>query len=439
MAVAGAVSFPMPSFRDLYRSGLLSQYLLCLACLAGVVGLLAARALVSLSPLVGVLAVLANPNLRRDLPNYPRNGAAMRAAAMYVLFVASGFYTSSWPEWRHETFRLLPWIGVPLVFALAVPLSGKQRVAVGSFFVLGTTAIALATLGRFLSNPAAAIEAIHLGQSMPSVTRIFHIHFGVMLGLAFFFALRLRREQRVGPVLRIALLVAAAAIAFTLHALAYRTGLLVFYVVLLTEAVRLVMHRRVALGAVLLLALAAAPWVGYHTVEPIRLRWRSTYWDVERFVRGQDINETSLARRLAAWETAGQIIREHPVLGVGPADAYAAMMEQYSWRDFGLRPANRAMVHNQYLHYLVGSGAVGLLLWLALLLWPLMQPTRARNPYIRQFVLILGTAMLVDSLLELQIGFNLFVFGYGFLVVADERRRRHFGRLPAPLAPPKLS
>jgi O-antigen ligase len=30
--------------------------------------------------------------------------------------------------------------------------------------------------------------------------------------------------------------------------------------------------------------------------------------------------------------------------------------------------------------------------------------------------------MLVDSLLELQIGFNLFVFLYSFLLVAGERR-----------------
>jgi len=405
-----------------YQSGRLSQYLLWLACAAGVVGLLAARALVSLSPVVGLLAVLANPHLRRDLPNYGRNGAALRAAAMYALFILSGFYTSEWHEWRHETFRLLPWIGVPLVFALAVPLGGRQRLAVGSFFVLGTAAVALATLSKFLLDPAAATAAISIGQNMPSVTRIFHIHFGVMLGLAFFFGVQLRREQLTGPGLRTVLLLAAVGIVVTLHVLAYRTGLLVFYATLLVEALRLVLQRRVVLGFALLLALAGAPWLAYHALAPVRERWNSTRWDIEQFTLGHDINHCSLARRLAAWQTAGEIIRAHPVLGVGPADAYAAMMEQYAWRDFGLRPANRVMIHNQYLHYLVGSGAVGLGLWLALLLWPLVQPRQRRNPYIRQFLLVMGTAMLVDSLLELQIGFNLFVFGYGFLVVAGERR-----------------
>ena len=409
---------------QLYRSGQLSQYLLWLACAAGVVGLLAARALVSLSPVVGLLAVLANPHLRRDLPNYARNGAAMRAAALYALFILSGFYTSAWPEWRHETFRLLPWVGVPLVFTLAVPLSGRQRLAVGSFFVLGTAAVALATLAQFLRDPATANEAIRIGQNMESATRIFHIHFGVMLGLAFFFGLRLRQERRAGPLLRLALLLAAAVVAVTIHLLAYRTGLLVFYTGLLAEAIRLVLRRRVVLGLALALALAGGPWLAYRTLTPVRQRFDSTRWDVEQFLLGHDINDYSLARRLAAWETAGALVRQHPVLGVGPADAYDAMMDQYAWRDFGLRPANRVMIHNQFLHYLVGSGALGLGLWLALLLWPLAQPRQRHNPYIRQFLLVLSTAMLVDSLLELQIGFNLFVFCYGFLVVAGERHWR---------------
>ena len=81
---------------------------------------------------------------------------------------------------------------------------------------------------------------------------------------------------------------------------------------------------------------------------------------------------------------------------------------------YGLRRANRVMVHNEYLHQLLAGGVVGLGLWLAVLFWPLAQPKQRRNPYIWHFVAVLGVAMLVDTVLELQIGFNLFVFGYGF-------------------------
>ncbi|MDO7875330.1 O-antigen ligase family protein [Hymenobacter sp. ASUV-10] len=410
-------------FLQLYRSGRLSQYLLWLASAAGVVGLLGSRAIVALSPAVGMLAVLTNPNLKHDIRHYWRNGAALRAAAMYAFFLLSAFYTSEWGEWRHQLYRLLPWLGVPLAFAAAVPLSKSQRLTVGSLYVLGTAAIGLATLVKFWFDPVAA-EDISIGHNVPSITHIFHIHFGVMLGLAFFFALSLRRSALAPSWLRWALLAAAIAITLTLHGLAYRTGLLVFYVVLLIDALRLLFRRRVVLGLGLLLALLVGPWVAYNTIAPIRQRLGATRWDIEQYTQHHDINNYSLARRLAAWETALLIFREHPVLGVAPADAQAAMMRQYEWRPMGLRPENRVMVHNQYLHQLMSSGMVGFTLWLLVLAVPLVQPKQRRNPYIWHFLLVSATANLVDSLLEMQIGFNLFVFGYGFIVVAGERHNR---------------
>ncbi|GAC1587085.1 MAG: hypothetical protein NVS3B25_02730 [Hymenobacter sp.] len=405
-----------------YVTGRLSQHLLWLACLAGVAGLLAARALVALAPVVGVLAVLANPQWRRDLPRYFRNGAAMRAAALVAFLALSGLYTSAWPTWRHELFRSLPWLGVPLVFTLAVPLGGRQRLAVGSLFVLGTAAVGGATLGQYLLDPAAANEAIRIGQNMPPITHVFHISFGVMLALAFFWGLLLRRSPLAGPVLRTALLGAAVLAALTLHVLAYRTGLLVFYAGLLAYAGRLLARRHLGWGLGLLGLLAFSPWLAYHSLESVRQRANSTLWDVQQFTYGHDINDYSLARRLAAMETAGAVIGQHWLLGVGPADTRAAMMEQYERKDFGLRPANRIEVHNQYLQALLGGGLPGLALLLAVLFWPLTQPWARRQPAIGLFLLIQATAMLVDAVLDLQIGLNLFIFGYGFLVVAGERR-----------------
>ena len=411
----------MPTMRDLYQSGRLSQYLLWLACGAGVVGLLAARSLVALSPVAGVAAALLNPDLPHAWRYYVRNGAALRAAALYLFVLISGLYTANLPDWRHEIFRQLPWLGVPLAFTVAVPLRQGQRVAVGALFVLGTAAVGLATLAQFMGRTAAITEAIRLGQNVPVITRVFHIHFGVMLALAFFWGVELQRSPLVRPWLRAALLGALAAIVLVLHVLAYRTGLLALYAGLLATVLRLLWCRRWGPVMGLLGLLVAGPWLGYQLLGPLQQRWGNTRWDISQFLNGRDINDYSLARRLAAWETAAAVVRAHPLLGVAPADANAAMMEQYAWRDFGLRPENRIMIHNQYLHALVGGGVLGLVLWLAVLLGPLVQPGLRQNPYIRHFVVVFGAALCVDSMLELQTGYNLFVFGYGFLVVAAGR------------------
>ena len=404
-----------------YYSGRLSQHLLWLACGAGVVGLLAARALVALAPVVGALAALANPHFRAGLAAYFRNGAARRAAALVGFLLLSGLYTTELAGWRHELFRSLVWLGVPLAFTAAVPLSGGQRRAVGYLFVLGTAAVGLATLGQYGLDPARATAAIHRGQNVMPITRVFHIPFGVMLALAAFWGVLLRRGAR-GPLLRAGLLAAAAVAAVALHVLAYRTGLLVFYAGLLALAGRLVVRGRPARGLLLLLLLAAGPWAAYRALPTVRQRVDGTVWDVQQFTLGHDLNGYSLAQRLAAVETARAIIGAHWLLGVGPADAHAAMLSQYSWKDFGLRPANRVDVHNQYLQALLGGGVVGLGLLLAVLAWPFRWARTRRSPATGIFLLGMAVAMLVDAVLDLQTGLNLFAFGYGFLVVAAEAR-----------------
>ncbi|WP_083937624.1 O-antigen ligase family protein [Hymenobacter aerophilus] len=412
-------------WQEWWRSGRLSQHLLLLACVAGVVGLLASRALVALAPVTGVVAALANPGLRRQLPRWLRLRTVWAPAGLYALLLLSGLYTHEWPVWRHELFRQLPWLGVPLLFGLAVPLTERQRFGVGSLFVVGLALIGAATLGQYLRDPAAANEAIRLGHNLPSVTRIFHIHFGLMLALAAFFGFRMVRQPLAPRWLRVALGLSVVVCVAVLHILAYRTGLIAAYVVLSVEALlALLVRRRYWLGAALLLGLALGPWVAYRTLGSVYERVHATFYDLEQFELGHDINDFSLSRRLAAWQTASVIARRHPVLGVGPADAYAAMMHQYDWRDYGLRPENRVMIHNQYLHQLVSGGAVGLALWLLVLFGPLVQPALRRNPYVYRFLLLQAVAMLADSLLQLQISFNLFVFLYGFLIVAAERRAK---------------
>jgi O-antigen ligase len=408
---------------EYYYSGRLSQHLLWLAALAGVVGLLASRALVALSPVAGIVAALLNPHLRRDLAGYFRNGAAMRAAGMMGFLLLSSFYTSEWAVWRHEVFRSLTWLGVPLAFAVGVPLSGPQRHTVGVLFVLGTAAVGLATVGRYWLDPASGNAAIHIGQNVQAVTGVFHIFFGVMLALSVFWGGAMASKKALSYPLRWALGGAAVVAATALHVLAYRTGLLVFYGGLLGCAGWLLLRRNLGLGLGLLLLLGLGPWVAYTQLESVRVRVNATLYDMQQYEYEHDINNFSLSRRLTAAETALAVIREHWLLGVGPADTHAAMREQYGWRDYGLRRANQADVHSQYLETLLGGGVVGLALWLAVVFWPLTQAWARRDAYLCLFILLQALTMLITDVLSLQIGLNLFVFGYGFLVVAGERRQ----------------
>ncbi|MBO0357127.1 O-antigen ligase family protein [Hymenobacter sp. BT186] len=413
------------SLRQLYQGGRLSQYLLLLACAAAVVGLFASRALVALSPIVGLVAACTQPNLRASLKQWFHLRTVVCIALLYVFLVISGTYTTQYAVWQHEIYRKLPLLIVPLAFAVAVPLTERQKYGIGLLYVVLATSLAISTLGRYLLDPEEANRLISIGQNVPAITGIFHIHFSIMLALAFFFALLLRRNPLATPSVRWVLLGCATLMFIIMHVLAYRTGLMVLYAMLLFDAVILIMlQRRFVLGVLVLVAMVGLPLGAYLTLEPIQGRVAVTLEDIDQYQSGRNINDYSLAKRFAAWETATIIAREHPWLGVGMADVDAAMLGQYSYHNFGLKPKNWVMTHNQYLEYLVGGGAVGLLLWLLVLFGPFLQPALRQNPYVIHFLLMMSVANLVDSLLQMQIGFNLFVFLYGFIVVSAERAAR---------------
>jgi O-antigen ligase len=415
-------------FTDLYRSGRLSQYLLFIACLAGATGLFASRALVALSPVVGLLAVITNPAWRASLRQALRNRTVWGLVAIYVLLLVSVIYTENRVEWSHQLFRQLPWIGIPLIFTVAAPLSAGQRRWVGRIYVMVAAAVATATVIKYLLNKAYYDDLVTMNQNIPSALGVFHIHFGIMLALAACWGVLLARQVEQTRPWRYLVLGCAVVAAVALHILAYRTGLLALYGAVLVNAGSLLL-RRPKLAALLLVLALATPVVAYLALESVQRRVEATMLDVAQFNLGNDINDYSIARRMAAWSNASNIIEEHPLLGVAPADTELEMMHQFDQHGYGLRAENRVMIHNQYLHVLVSSGIVGLGLWLWVLLGPLLNPVLRRNRFVVQLLAVFAAATLVDSLLEMQLGFNLFVFSYGFIVVAAERQAQQQANL----------
>jgi O-antigen ligase len=68
--------------------------------------------------------------------------------------------------------------------------------------------------------------------------------------------------------------------------------------------------------------------------------------------------------RLAVWDCALEVAKEHPVLGVQLGDKVPVMMQTYAEKKFDLAYNTRRNIHNNYLDILVAFGAAGLLLFL---------------------------------------------------------------------------
>jgi O-antigen ligase len=112
--------------------------------------------------------------------------------------------------------------------------------------------------------------------------------------------------------------------------------------------------------------------------------------------------------RTISWNSALGVIKSNPWLGVGAGDYIDEMQK--------LRPVgswsyeNRADAHNQYLDTTTQVGIVGLFFWLAFYIGLMIKGLREHNHVLLIFMLIIGLAMVTESILHEHRGIILVSF-----------------------------
>lgn len=125
------------------------------------------------------------------------------------------------------------------------------------------------------------------------------------------------------------------------------------------------------------------------------LRFRFTSLQLKEY-SGQQDNQNALAARLLMWQSAVELIKEKPLLGYGIVRSKEALMEKYQQKGFEIGVRLKYNSHNQYLESWLNAGIVGLILFLALLYFPLRTAVRDK----KLLLLILLLHYMLQSLVE---------------------------------------
>ena len=124
--------------------------------------------------------------------------------------------------------------------------------------------------------------------------------------------------------------------------------------------------------------------------------------------------------RVLVWQSALEIIREHPVFGVGTGDAEPELMKLYKQKNITLAIDETLNAHNQYLQTTISLGIIGLLILVAYFILPSLFAFRKKHLLYLLFLIIFAFNMLVESMLERQAGvvfyglMNSFLFYFSY-------------------------
>ncbi len=141
-----------------------------------------------------------------------------------------------------------------------------------------------------------------------------------------------------------------------------------------------------------------------------KARIHQTLWEVNVFLNNGDPNAHSLLQRVEYMKAALDIIKQHPLIGVGTGDIRDAFKIYYEETDSRLWPEWRNRTHNQYLSLGVAFGIVGMLWFILILLYPLSFSFVRKDFFYIVFFVIISLSMLSEDTIETQAGVTLFTF-----------------------------
>jgi O-antigen ligase len=339
-----------------------------------------------------LLCWAAGGGYRQKLRAIRGNAFALAACAFFLLHVAGAAYSiGDGNDILRALDKAATILLVPLLVALAPGSEWRDRALLAFAAAIALIAVLSFLLWLGLLPQAGFIKGT------PADAVIFRLkitHSVLMAFAAFFFALRAR--EAMAPRARLLWSLAAVLAAFNVLAMVQsRTGQLVLLVLLVDFLVISLGRRGLLAAAAALLAIAGTAAV--MPSSPLHQRAKASLAGYEDWRAGKPTDLNNL--RLESWSNSVEIVKRHPLLGVGTGGFATAYAEQVA----GTAMRRSPQPENQYLMTAVQLGAVGLAALLALFAaqWHLASrlATRMDTDLARGLILTIAVGSLFNSFL----------------------------------------
>ncbi len=397
--------------RTFYYSALLFAFTLPLS-----------RAAVSFFILWFVVLFLAHRDYRTSWEMIKSNRALVAMGA----FISVMFVSLLWSNDTHEALNQIRlysyWIIIPI---LATTLKKEWLPNIITAFLTGMFISEIIAYGIFF-------EWWTYKNSTPEYPSPFmtHIHYSIFLATTSILLLSRLLSDRYTWQSKLPMFLFFLTSTGNLMLSTGRTGQLAL---LIAIAVAVILHYRFTIKSFFIfVTLSTILFVGaYTTLDLFQKRADMAISDIKQFQKGNF--DTSWGLRAAFWVVTYDIIREHPLIGIGIGDYKSAATETLAKNNHNFTPetiqwCSTMHYHNQYLMILAQTGLIGF----ALMLWMLIELFRLKieDQELREFSKLGLTVFVVASITEplwiLQFPIILFVFVVSLSLVAARDTKLSF-------------
>jgi O-antigen ligase len=376
-----------------------------------IIGLLFSKFLISVGMIVLIVIAVVNPRLRQNLQLFFKNPAALFFTAVFFVYLISGINSADQQQWLERLRIKLPFLILPFAFVSLVPFTHRQFMQLLFLLWLMMFGGTCYSIFHYINNMAAIHENYHFAKVIP--TPIDHIRFSMLLAISCVagcylinknFIIRFKQEKW--------LLILFTFIQFAaLHLLAVRSGLLSAYLVIIYSVFYfLAIKKQYLYGFSILAAMFVFPLLSIWLLPTLSIKLQYMQYDLLRFFDNQNVNGFSDGNRLTSWQLAWQSIQSNWLIGVGIGDVKTTMQLLYATYFPQVLPENRLMPHNQFLLIWMGTGIIGLLVFLISIIYIIIQKQNYKKWLFASLWMIVLSALFTEPLLEIQVGTAIFLY-----------------------------
>lgn len=145
--------------------------------------------------------------------------------------------------------------------------------------------------------------------------------------------------------------------------------------------------------------------------------------EIQKHLEGADPNGSTIQQRLEYWKTGLDIIKQNPFIGVGIGDIQTAFNTQFELNNSRLHPENRLHTHQQFLTFWIGTGILGLLLFVFYTVATLLIALRYNSYLLLVFWAIITFSYFFEDTLETQVGVTLAAFFVTFILKQEKETK----------------
>jgi len=372
------------------------------------------RAILSISMISFVTLSFFHSSFKEHIRQFFASPLLWGMSLLFFFPLVSGLWSGDKKAWLEIVQIKLPLLFLPLAFAAAFKLSGKQWAGLAYLFIAFVTAGTIWSMFHYAADTATINESYLRAKSLVTPLENDHVRFSWLISVAVLLCGKLIYVKRnCERKIAVALSVVLLWLVVFLHILAARTGLFSFYIIMGVVAAWLIYKKlRWYYGIALLVTLLALPFIAYRVLPTFHNRVQYFNYDLGFFKETHYLPGANDAVRVISLKAGYGVMKKSPVSGVGFGDIFTATKEWYGVHYTQMKEADKIYPSSEWLIYGAGCGIQGLLAFTLVMLIPFLMRTHTALAW-RILNLIAPCSFLFDIGLEVQFG----VFIYSFVVL----------------------